>query len=424
MKKNIQLPNWLQTESIKELFNVIEASGKEIRFVGGCIRDALMGIESKDIDLAINARPDTTIQILKAKGIRAIPTGIDYGTVTVLLKGKTVEITSLRKDTDCDGRHAIVEYTDSWEEDASRRDFTMNTIYADIDGNLYDYCDGIKDINNKTVRFVGNAAKRVEEDTLRILRYYRFLASHGDVASIDAEAAQACRIYAIQLPSLSGERIQTEIRKLLDAKNAPEALTLMIQHKILQYIDFPVDNTESLRGLIELAASHPEITIDPVAKMAVLIRSSVKEGRSAAMHIANRWCLSRRDGILLLQYTAPNKHIDAALTLPEQKRLLRKLQSKQIYLNHLAISAAESQLEGTFDANHFKQMVHTAIDWDIPQFSVAGQDILAIGIPTGKVVGSILKAAEKWWEEQNYAPEKEEILQHIQRVLIPDHASS
>ncbi len=197
------------------------------RLIGGCVRDALLGITGSDIDIAVPIAPQQVTKILKGHQIKVIPTGIDFGTVTAVIGGEVFEITSLRKDIDCDGRHAVVEYTENFEEDALRRDFTINALsYSVAEKTIYDYYDGLGDLEAKRVRFIGIASERIEEDCLRILRFFRFSAFYAD--KIDDEGYKACIKMKDSLSKLPRERINRELDKLLVERRAPEILSLMI----------------------------------------------------------------------------------------------------------------------------------------------------------------------------------------------------
>ena len=225
---------WLTAESSRKLMDVLTASGAEARFVGGCVRDALLGKIDADVDLdvATGLLPDQIIERLEAAEIKAIPTGIAHGTVTAIIAGQSFEITTLRKDVACDGRHADVQFTDDFELDAKRRDFTINAMSTDRLGRLFDYFGGVEDLKAGRIRFVGNAEERVREDYLRILRFFRFYARFGRPPA-DQQALQACKVEAAGLARLSGERIRSEMLKLLASGNAVAALTLMSENKNL-----------------------------------------------------------------------------------------------------------------------------------------------------------------------------------------------
>ena len=205
----------------------LSAEGATVRFVGGCVRDAVLGRDAKDVDIATPDPPETVIALLEAAGLKAVPTGIAHGTVTAVADGTPFEVTTLRHDVETDGRHAKVAFTDDWVADAARRDFTLNALYCDADGALYDPVGGIEDARRGRVRFVGDARARIEEDALRLLRFFRFHAHYGR-GEADATALAACRELAPLLANLSGERLRDETLKLLAAPESAPVVALMI----------------------------------------------------------------------------------------------------------------------------------------------------------------------------------------------------
>ena len=216
-------------ETATQIIRCLHEAGHEAYLVGGCVRDTLLGHASNDIDAATRHLPAAVIDRCKAAGIRTIPTGIDHGTVTAILDEGPVEITTLRRDVSTDGRRATIAYTDNWREDAARRDFTINALYADpLTGAISDYFGGIADLEARRLRFIGDAAARIAEDHLRILRYFRFLARYGD-NELDSSAYDACVTAANSLMALSRERIADEMLKLLGVTAPVPALRLMIE---------------------------------------------------------------------------------------------------------------------------------------------------------------------------------------------------
>ena len=207
------MPDWLMEKPLQQFFAATRAMGGEARAVGGAVRDGVLGVEAYDVDIASTLLPEQTMQLAADQGWKAIPTGIAHGTVTLVLGERIVEVTTLRRDVKTDGRHAVVAFTDRFEEDAARRDFTFNALYQDSAGALYDYFGGIADLATQTVRFIGDAATRIQEDGLRILRFFRFLATHGKPPA-DADALAAIGTHKAMIANLSGERIATEMRKI------------------------------------------------------------------------------------------------------------------------------------------------------------------------------------------------------------------
>jgi poly(A) polymerase len=234
MSNAIQIPppSWLQQSPVRALIAAFAAVGSPLRFVGGCVRDSLLDRPVKDIDAATPAIPPQVITLLEKSGIKAIPTGIAHGTVTAVIENKHVEITTLRRDAQCDGRHASVEFSDDWREDAARRDFTMNALYLSPQGELFDYFGGLDDARHGRVRFIGEPASRIREDGLRVLRFFRFYAWFGRGAP-DAAALEACVAERGMIKRLSGERIQKEMLTLLAAPGPVPALRAMQETGVL-----------------------------------------------------------------------------------------------------------------------------------------------------------------------------------------------
>ncbi|MBV9554475.1 MAG: CCA tRNA nucleotidyltransferase, partial [Alphaproteobacteria bacterium] len=225
-------PPWLDERPVRRLLTALAAAGIDARFVGGCVRDALLGIAGGDIDVATPARPEAVLAALAAAHIRAVPTGLPHGTVTAVIAPRHFEITTLRRDVETDGRHARVAFDAGWAEDAARRDFTINALYLAPDGALFDPVGGRVDLAARRVRFVGDPASRIAEDVLRILRYYRFEARFGAGAG-DAAARAACRVAAKTLPALSAERVWRELSGLLSLPEPLRALRLMHEDGVL-----------------------------------------------------------------------------------------------------------------------------------------------------------------------------------------------
>ena len=220
----IPVQAWMEKPSTQTVMNALQSDGRDARFVGGCVRDSLIGrSEISNIDIATPIEPDGVIALLEQAGLRAIPTGLEHGTITAVFEGEVFEITTLRRDIDTDGRHAKIAFSDNWLTDAQRRDFTINAIYCDVKGALYDPLGGSKDLKSGKVRFVGNAEKRISEDFLRILRFFRFYAHFGSNTP-DAEAISACTKSADKLKTLSGDRIRSELIKWLAAHSPIESL--------------------------------------------------------------------------------------------------------------------------------------------------------------------------------------------------------
>jgi poly(A) polymerase len=248
---------WLKSNGPVTVFKLLQDAGFQAFFVGGCVRNALLNIGTTDIDMATDARPETVMDLAKAHGLRVIPTGIEHGTVTFVIDGRSVELTTFRKDIKTDGRRAVVAFSTSMIDDAKRRDFTMNALYADLDGQVSDPLGGLQDLQARRVRFIENPAARIREDYLRILRFFRFHALYGDLsAGLDADALSACADNLDGISTLSKERIGHEMRKLLAADNPAPSVAAMAQTGILAQVIAGATH-QSLAPLI-----HLESTLD------------------------------------------------------------------------------------------------------------------------------------------------------------------
>lgn len=259
--------DWIRAAGLQQVMGCLSAGGHRAYLVGGCVRNALMGHAVSDLDLATDALPERVMQLAVAAGLRAVPTGIEHGTVTVVAEGVAHEITTFRRDVETDGRHAVVAYSTLIEEDAARRDFTMNALYADADGQVIDPLGGLPDLQARRVRFVGTPEARIREDYLRILRFFRFHACYGAAEQgLDADGLAACAANLDGLSGLSRERVGHEMRKLLGAPDPAPALTAMRACGALGQI-LPGADLRALAPLVHLDAA---VEPDPIRRLAAI----------------------------------------------------------------------------------------------------------------------------------------------------------
>ncbi|HWT11842.1 MAG TPA: CCA tRNA nucleotidyltransferase, partial [Allosphingosinicella sp.] len=257
---------WRKRSGLPRLLRALGAAEGATRFVGGCVRDTLVGIEVSDIDLATRHRPEQVIARLEAAGVKAVPTGIAHGTVTAVVNGQPAEVTTLRRDVATDGRRATIAYTEDWREDAARRDFTINALSADpVSGEVFDYFGGIADLESRRVRFIGDPLTRIAEDHLRILRFFRFHAGYGGEVA-DEAALAACAARANDLMGLSRERIADELLKLLGLADPAATVGLMVEHGILRPVLPEVAGAGRLAALVE-AERRAGIAAEPVRRL-------------------------------------------------------------------------------------------------------------------------------------------------------------
>jgi len=391
-------PDWLASSEIKTLVASFAKHKVPLRFVGGCVRDALLGKTAKDIDAATPLAPEHVMDLFKTENIKAIPTGIDHGTITAVIDSRSVEITTLRKDVATDGRHAEVEYTEDWKQDAARRDFTINAFYLSPQGELFDYHHGREDLERGYIRFIGNAEHRIQEDYLRILRFFRFYAWYGKDAP-DADALVACTKHAAQIETLSGERIQQEMLKLLAAPMPLASFEAMQKAGVLAQV---LHNPE-IENVAELLAFETEekIVPDPELRLAALISSYTNKDIPA---LADRWkfsnALTKKLEILLKE----KHHVHPAMALAERKKLLRRM-GTEMYRNVITLAAA------TGDASQaYRAMLALPNEWQPPEFPVSGDDLKQLGFTEGKYLGEMLRKLEEAWEASDYTLTKPQLL--------------
>jgi poly(A) polymerase len=381
-------------------------TGQEARFIGGCVRDAFLGIQAADIDIATPLLPDEVMRRLRQDGIRVIPTGIEHGTVTALTEGASFEITTLRRDVETDGRRAVVAFTDDWLEDASRRDFTFNAMSLTPEGELYDPFDGVRDLKGGRVRFIGQARERIAEDVLRILRFFRFHARFGQ-GRPDPDAVAACAAMAPLLPSLSGERVQQEVLRILAQDRMVEVWRLMIDCGVVAHTLPQAINVTRLAALDRLEWLVGET--HPMAHLAALLPS----GLSAAADTAERLRLSNTNRDYLLGLCAPSVDVHPDLTVTSRRHALQKL-GPEAYRDLLLLAAAT---RGT-PAVELLEALAEAATWIVVPFPLKGRDLLEMGVAPGPEMGVMLASLEGWWAARDYRPTREDCLVELSRRLL------
>lgn len=393
MKPDLQrLPQpWMTEGPAAEVMRALTAEGDEARFVGGCVRDALVGRTIRDIDIATPLSPQRVTELLHKAGLKAVPTGIDHGTITAVADKTGVEVTTLRRDVETDGRRAKVEFTDNWQADAARRDLTINALSADATGKVHDYFGGLDDLAAARVRFVGDPKQRIVEDYLRLLRFFRF---HADYASggLDEAAVAAAKELAPNLKSLSGERLRQETLRLLTARRGPEVWGDMLNLGIAQHYLPWATSLDRLRWVAELEQRHG-LTPDPVRRLAALTMTGC--GREVAETLK----LSRAEGDRVIALDATRDPFDASSPQAVRRQIYawgndgardRLLLDWLDRIDGAAGGAALSIIDG----------------WPRPRFPLKGADIVKMGVPEGPRVGELLEKAESWWIERDFTPDR------------------
>ncbi|WP_404338356.1 CCA tRNA nucleotidyltransferase [Sphingomonas sp. MMS12-HWE2-04] len=362
---------WRHRDGLDRLVEVLG----DARYVGGSVRDTLLGIPVADIDLATPLPPERVIALLKDAGIRAVPTGLDHGTITAVLPGGPVEVTTLRRDVSTDGRHATVAFTDDWREDAARRDFTINALYADPrTGTIHDYFEGRKDLAARHIRFIGDPFQRIAEDHLRILRFFRFLARFGDVA--DPAALDACTTRANDLMALSRERIADELLKLLVSRDAVGVVGLMIDRGIFVPVLPEITRAERFARLAATEAAAG-VSPDAIRRLAALLPADAK----VAEAVGARLKLSK------LQ----RRRLIAAATPPaaEKPAVLAYRAGTETALDLLLIAGQSEAAAAIRDA-------------EVPRLPIAGGALVTRGLSKGPEVARVLRFIEEAWIAEGF----------------------
>ncbi|HTI02604.1 MAG TPA: CCA tRNA nucleotidyltransferase [Acidisoma sp.] len=351
------------------------------RIVGGAVRDLLAGRPVADVDVTTPSQPQATIRALKAAGLRAIPTGIAHGTVTALAEGGSIEVTTLRRDVETDGRHAVVAFTEDFAEDAARRDFTINAMSLGADGTLYDYFEGRSDLEAGRLRFVGTPAARIAEDYLRVLRFFRFQSRYGRLAP-DEETAAALRAAAGKLDTLSAERLWSEMSKILSAKDPGDGLALMAELGIFAVL-LPEAAPDWPARLDRLAEA--DAPAEPLLRLAALIGDARRADR-----LALRWKLSNAERerlSALLTGDLPAADADAVVLRQALAETAADVLIGRSFLRHLPGEAAAV----------FRRKMALIPE---PVFPLQGRDAVAIGLQPGPALGAALRAVRAWWIER------------------------
>lgn len=366
---------WLQREDLKRLIGALGATNA--RYVGGAVRDTLLGLAVKDIDVATPLRPLKVIGKLKDAGIKAIPTGVEHGTVTAVLESGPVEITTLRHDVSTDGRRATVAFADDWREDAARRDFTINALYADpVSGEVFDWFGGLDDLKARRVRFIGDARQRIREDHLRILRYFRFQARFGSQPT-DPESENACAELAATLKGLSRERVGMEMMNLLGLPDPAPTVARMAELGVLEVV-LPEADVDALAALVA-EESRQGTAPDALRRLAALLPADVQ----LAEAVASRFRLSGAQKKRLALAAGGDGE-------PGDARALAYYLGREAALDRLLLSGTSA---APLD------------DWPIPAFPLKGGDIVARGVKAGPDVARILKVVESRWVQAHFANE-------------------
>jgi poly(A) polymerase len=399
---------WLSSPATQAVFDGLEKGGFMARAVGGIVRNSLLGLPATDIDVATTALPDDTLRLAAAAGLKTIPTGLAHGTVTVISQGIAYEVTTLRRDITTDGRHAEVAYTADWAADAARRDFTINALYCDRNGVLFDPLGGIADLAPVRIRFIGDARRRIEEDYLRILRFFRFTAIYTSDGALDPEGLAACVQNRCGLARISGERIAVELLKLLAARHAIGVTRALVEGGVLTSITDVVPQWAQLAKLAEIER-HLQLAPDPVLRLAALAVANTKE--CAALDARLKLAGLDRDQIA-------RALVNADLISPGMGEIRAREVLYRVGGGYLdAVQLKWTRSTSPPDDAAFSGLATLPRRWAAPVFALSGRDVLAAGLSPGPQIGILLDTLEREWIASDFALDRTALLAQLSRMI-------
>ena len=400
-------------ENIKEaqiIFSCLNEIGKEnkVRFVGGCVRKAICGENIDDIDLATSLEPNEVKKRLSRENIKVLDTGISHGTVTAILNNKKFEITTLRKDISTDGRHANVEYTLNWENDALRRDFTINAIYADIEGRIFDPLNGISDLQNNKIKFIGSSEERIQEDYLRILRYFRFFTQYSE-SNHDQEVIRAIKKNINGLNKISNERIYEELKKILELKNLYNLFSDNSSKEIILSI-FPQFKYYERLKIINRLNQKMRNRYDLYLILALIIVDDSNDFE----YFCHKYKVSNNIKSRLKNISQNYENCKSKKFYSEKNiKKLIYLTNKDYVRDLLLFSICINNKIKIFD---IEKLINYASTCKIPQFPISGNYLKKYGYESGLTLGKKLKSLEEKWIENNFVMDKKVVEKSLDEI--------
>ncbi|MDZ5697973.1 CCA tRNA nucleotidyltransferase [Chelativorans sp. M5D2P16] len=401
---------WLHRPGLQALLAVLNEGDEEARIAGGAVRNALLGQPVTDVDIATTTTPEETTRRAEAAGFKVVPTGFEHGTVTVVAKGLPYEVTTLRADVETDGRYARVVFGRDWRDDAERRDFTINALYAEADGRVVDLVGGLSDLETRTLRFIGDAETRIREDYLRILRFFRFFAWYGS-GRPDADGLKACTRLRDGLARLSAERVWSELKKLLAAADPSRALLWMRQTGTLTAV-LPESERwgiDAIHGLVDTERAFGWAP-DPLLRLAAIIPPDAERVKALAVRLR----MSKAEAAALVGWAeAPVP--DPSLGESAFAKLLYRAGEKGVDKRlGLALAGARARAQADdgalMEAAGYRRLLDTLERWQRPVFPLGGKDLLPLGFKPGAELGKTLAALEERWLESGFAMSREDLL--------------
>lgn len=406
MSTSIANAGWLKASETRVLMQALEAARPDgSRFVGGCVRNTLMGREVDDIDIATQLTPDRVTEVARKAGFAAHPTGIEHGTVTVVVNHRPFEVTTLRRDVSTDGRRATVAFSESWEEDAQRRDFRLNALYADASGQIHDPTGGgLDDARAGRVIFIGDAHQRLREDYLRILRFFRFNAWYAK-GPLDPHGLQACADEVKGLDGLSAERVWKETKKLLEAPDPRAAWEGMKAIEVAARALPELSNETRLDALCTLQADLM-LPIDAMTRAAAALPD-----QEAGKALARRLKLSNQERDRLMAALGDDVKITSYMSLREMRRAIYSIGNEAFRDRVMLAWAAAGD-----KAQQWRALIAHAQMWTPPKLPLSGDEVMAAGVPAGPKVGAVMREVEAWWIDADFPDDKLSVIERLKAV--------
>ncbi|WP_412063814.1 CCA tRNA nucleotidyltransferase [Rhizobium sp. SYY.PMSO] len=407
---------WFRDKALRRVLSLLDADGGEGRVVGGAVRNSLMGLPVADVDIATTLLPEAVVERAEAAGIKAVPTGIAHGTVTLVVDGTPFEITTLRRDVETDGRRARVAFSQDWHADAERRDLTINALYASADGKVVDLVGGLADLERRNIRFIGDAAVRIAEDHLRILRFFRFFAYYGS-GRPDADGLRACAAAKSKIATLSAERVWSEMKKLLAAPDPGRALLWMRQIGILTEV-LPETEKWGIDAIPGLVATENVLgwPPEPLLRLAAIVPPDA----ARLAKLAQRLRLSKAEGAYLLAWANTPVVKDDISEAAFDRLLYRHDPSGVAVRLKLALVTARTKAESDFEemarVARLGKLLERVAKWKKPAFPISGADALAAGISAGPRVGELMARLEQEWLDGNFSLNRASLLARLKEL--------
>jgi poly(A) polymerase len=403
--------DWLKRRETQAVFAALAAKGHAARAVGGAVRNALLGRQVVDVDIATTAKPEEVLAAAQDAGLSAVPTGIAHGTITVIADRVPYEVTTLRRDVETHGRHATVAFTDDWAADARRRDFTINALYCGADGEVFDPLGGAPDIEARRVRFIGDPRERIREDYLRILRFFRLTAEYAAGAP-DAEGLAACVLERDGLQRLSAERVRQELLRLLVATRGPELVRSMLDYGLLPLVLGVAPRPTLLQRLADL-----EVVLAREADAILRLAALAVEVPEDASRLAERLRLSNDERERLAR---------VAMSVPDLGPAESEAGARAYLYAEGAAACRDRALMAwarsgdALASQPWRARLSLPERWQPPRFPLGGADVMALGVPAGPRVGELLRAVEAWWIAGDFAVHEAGLRDHLQRLMSPE----